>query len=117
MTVGIIPSIGLVVSTIQSFKPKGKPSVYVGIWREAQQGDLDLSLNRYSPLVEGRDQILLDVLRSLAEERRQARVTHAYRVVKRFGLPIRTRAEVDAVIGFREFLNLCEVYNPNADST
>ena len=67
--------------------------------------------------MEGRDQVLLDVLRSLAEERRQARVTHAYRVVKRFGLPIRTRAEVDAVISFREFLDLCEVYNPNADST
>ncbi len=65
------------------------------IWRDAQQGDLDLSLNRYRPLVEGRDQDLLDALRSLAEEKRQARVTHAYRVLKRFGLPIRTRAEVD----------------------
>ena len=30
------------------------------IWRDAQQGDLDLSLNRYRPLVEGRDQDLLD---------------------------------------------------------
>ena len=65
------------------------------IWRDAQQGDLDLSLNRYRPMVEGRDQDLRDALRSLAEEKRQARVTHAYRVVKRFGLPIRTRAEVD----------------------
>ena len=65
------------------------------IWRDAQQGDLDLSLNRYRPLVEGRDQDLLDALRALAEEKRQARVTHAYRLVKRFGLPIRTRAEVD----------------------
>ena len=64
------------------------------IWRDAQQGDLDLSLNRYRPLVEGRDQDLLDALRALAEEKKQARVTHAYRVVKRFGLPIRTRAEV-----------------------
>ena len=64
------------------------------IWRDAQQGDLDLSLNRYRPLVEGRDQDLLDALRSLAEEKKQARVTHAYRVVQRFGLPIRTRAEV-----------------------
>ena len=45
--------------------------------------------------MEGRDQDLLDALSSLAEEKRQARVTHAYRVVKRFGLPIRTRAEVD----------------------
>ena len=33
------------------------------IWRDAQQGDLDLSLNRYRPLVEGRDQDLLDALR------------------------------------------------------
>ena len=45
--------------------------------------------------MEGRDQDLLDALRSLAEEKRQARVTHAYRVLKRFGLPIRTRVEVD----------------------
>ena len=65
------------------------------IWRDAQQGDLDLSLNRYRPLVEGRDQDLLDALRSLAEEKKQARVTHIYRVVRRFGLPIRTKAEVD----------------------
>ena len=55
------------------------------IWRDAQQWDLDLPLNRFRPLVEGRDQDLLDALRSLAEEKKQARVTHAYRVVKRFG--------------------------------
>ena len=30
------------------------------IWRDAQQGDLDLSLNRYRALAEGRDQDLLD---------------------------------------------------------
>ena len=65
------------------------------IWRDAQQGDLDLSLNRYRPLVEGRDVHLLEGLAQLSEEKKQARVTHAYRVVKRFGLPIRTRAEVD----------------------
>ncbi len=70
------------------------------IWRDAQQGDLDLSLNRYRPLVEGRDQDLLDALRSLAEETRQARVTHAFRVVKRFGLPIRTKAEVDRFLAW-----------------
>ena len=45
------------------------------IWRDAHQGDLDLSLNRYRPLVKGRDQDLLDALRSLAEEKKQARVT------------------------------------------
>ena len=65
-----------------------------------QQGDLDLSLNRYRPLVEGRDQDLLNALRSLAEDKRQARVTHAYRVVMRFGLPIRTKAEVDRFLAW-----------------
>ena len=70
------------------------------IWRNAQQGDLDLSLNRYLPLVEGQDQDLLDALKSRAEEKKQARVTHAYRVVKRFGLPIRTRAEVDRFLSW-----------------
>ena len=61
-------------------------------------GDLDLSLNRYSPLVEGRDHDLLDSLRTLAEVKKQARDTHAVRAVKRFGLPIRTRAEFDSFI-------------------
>ena len=60
----------------------GGQAICAEIWRDAQQGDLDLSLNRYRPLVEGRDQDLFDALRSLAEEKRQARVTHAYRVVK-----------------------------------
>ena len=70
------------------------------IWRDAQQGDLDLSLNRYRPLVEGRAQDFLDALRSLAEAKRQARVTYAYRVVKQFGLSIRTRAEVDRFLAW-----------------
>ena len=60
---------------------------------------MDLYLNRYRPLVEGRDQDLLDALRSLAEEKRQGRVTHAFRVVKKFGLPIRSKAEVDRFLG------------------
>ncbi|NMP05029.1 MULTISPECIES: hypothetical protein [Prochlorococcus] len=33
---------------------------------------MDLSLNRYRPLVEGRDQDLLDALRALSEEKKQA---------------------------------------------
>ena len=51
------------------------PAICAEIWRDAQQWDLDLSLNRYRPLVEGRDQDLFDALRSLAEEKKQARVT------------------------------------------
>ena len=50
--------------------------------------------------MEGRDQELLDALRSLAEEKRQARVTHTFRVVKKFGLPIRTKTEVDRLLGW-----------------
>ena len=68
------------------------------IWRNAQQSDQDLYLNRYRPLIEGRDQDLFDALRSLAQEKWQARVTHTYRVVKRFSLLIRTRAEVDRLL-------------------
>ena len=43
-------------------------AICAGIWRDAQQGDLDLSLNRYRPLVEGRDQNLLDALRALLKK-------------------------------------------------
>ena len=52
------------------------------------------------PLVEGRDQDLPDALRSLAEEKKHARVTHAYLVLKRFGLSIRTRVEVDRFLAW-----------------
>lgn len=70
------------------------------IWRDAQQGSLDLSLNRCRSLVEGQDQYLLDNLRALALEKRQLRVTYAFRVVKRFALPITTRAEVDRFLSW-----------------
>ena len=68
------------------------------IWRDAQQGDLELSLNRYRPLVDGHDVYLLEGLAQLSEEKKQARVTHAYRVVKRYLLPIRARAEADSFL-------------------
>ena len=64
------------------------------IWRDAQQGDLGLSLNRFRLSGRCRDQNLLGALRALSDEKRQTRVTHAFRVVKRFGLPIRTKAQV-----------------------
>ena len=57
-------------------KARGQ-AICAEIWRDAQQGDLDLSLNRYRPLVEGRDKDLYDALRSLAEEKKQVRGTHA----------------------------------------
>ena len=70
---GTTTSIGLVVTTIQLLK-LGSQAICAEIWRDAQQGDLDLSLNRYRPLVEGRDQDLFDALRALALEKRQERL-------------------------------------------
>ena len=61
---------------------------------------MDLSLNRYRPLVEGRDQDWLDGLKTLEEDKKHARLTHAYRVVNRLGLLIRTRAEVDSFLAW-----------------
>ena len=67
--------------------------------------DLDLPLNRYRPLVEGRDQVLLDALSPLAEEKRQARVTNVIRVVNRFGLSINIIAEIDRFLAWIELKN------------
>ncbi len=50
--------------------------------------------------MEARDQDLLNALKSLAEEKRKVRVTHAYRVVTRFELPIRTKAKVDRFLAW-----------------
>ena len=68
------------------------------IWRDFQQGDLDQTLNRYRPLLDGKDLDLLDALERLMEEKRQGRTTHAYRVVRRYGAPIRTQADVEAFV-------------------
>ena len=68
-------------------------SISAEIWSDFQQGQLDWSLLRYQPLVEGKDPQLLEALRVLMEEKRQGRTTHAYRLVRRYGEPIRTQAE------------------------
>ena len=64
------------------------------IWRDYQQGQLDWSLCRYKPLVEGKDPELLKALETLMERKRQGRTTHTYRVVRRYGGALRTNAEV-----------------------
>ena len=48
------------------------------IWRDHQQGQLDWSLCRYKPLVEGKDPDLLKALEALMERKRQGRTTHTY---------------------------------------
>ena len=66
--------------------------------RDAQKRDLDSSLNLNRPQVEWQAQDVFYALRFLAEEKKQSRVTHTYRVVMRFGLPIRKRAVVDSLL-------------------
>jgi len=73
-------------------------SISAEIWSDFQQGQLDWSLSRYQPLVEGKDPELLAALERLMEEKRQGRTTHAYRLVRRYGEPIRTQAEVEAFV-------------------
>ena len=68
------------------------------IWSDYQQGTLDWTLSRYKPLVEGKDPELLKALEELMLRKRQGRVTHAYRVVKRYGKPLRTKSEVVAFL-------------------
>ena len=43
---------------------------------------------------------MLDALKELSGERKPAGTRHAYLLVKRFGLPIRTRAEVDRFLAW-----------------
>ena len=64
------------------------------IWSDVQQGDLDPTLNRYRPLVDGKDVDLLDGLKELMEQTKQGRVIHTYRIVLRFGSPLKTIQEV-----------------------
>lgn len=72
------------------------------IWSDYQQGELDWSLSRYKPLVEGKDPELLKALEELMLRKRQGRVTHAYRVVKRYGKPLRSKGEVAAFLSWME---------------
>ena len=65
------------------------------IWSEYQQGTFDRSLMAYQPLVEGKQLCLLEALRVRAESKRQAAAIHAYRVLERYGKPIRNRSEAE----------------------
>jgi len=68
------------------------------IWSDYQSGSLDRSLRIYQPLVNGHDVALLERLRSNAETLRQKRAIHAYRVVKRYGKPLKTQTDTQEFI-------------------
>ena len=70
------------------------------IWSDYQQGTFDRSLMAYQPLISGKEVGLLEAVKARAEEKRQAAAIHAYRVLKRYGKPIRNRSDAEAFLGW-----------------
>ena len=68
------------------------------IWSDYQQGVFDRSLMAYQPLISGKEVGLLEALRVRAETKRQAAAIHAYRVLQRYGQPIRNRSDAEAFL-------------------
>ena len=65
------------------------------IWSDYQQGTFERSLMAYQSLTGGKEVGLLEALRVRAESKRQAAAIHAYRVLERYGKPIRTRSDAE----------------------
>jgi integrase len=70
------------------------------IWSDYQQGTFDRSLMAYQPLINGKEVGLLEALRVRAETKRQAAAIHAYKVLQRYGKPIRTRSDAEAFLAW-----------------
>ena len=68
------------------------------IWSDYQQGSFDCSLMAYQPLVKGKQVGLLEALKARAEQKRQAAAIHAYKLLERYGKPIRTRSDAEAFL-------------------
>ena len=68
------------------------------ICSDIQRGELDTSLSRYRPQEEEDECDLLQGLKRLMEPNLQARVTHAYRTVQRYGRSIRTRKDAEGFV-------------------
>lgn len=68
------------------------------IWSDYQQGTFDRSLMAYQPLINGQEVGLLEALRIRAEQKRQSSAIHAYRLMKRYGRPVRNRSDAEAFL-------------------
>jgi integrase len=68
------------------------------IWSDFQSGAFDRSLRIYQPLSQGQDAALVERLKINAETLRQKRSIHAYRVVKRYGKPLRSLTDTQEFI-------------------
>jgi integrase len=72
------------------------------IWSDYQRGQLDETLIRYQPQQQhetGRGDLLL-LLQGLMEQKKQARVTHAYRTLKRYGGALQSKQEVERFVAW-----------------
>jgi len=76
------------------------------IWSDYQAGTFDRSLLRYAPLVKGEQRGLLDAMEAIASSGHNARCIHALQVVRRYGKPLRNRADVEAFVGWMQALPL-----------
>ena len=70
------------------------------IWSDYCQGTFDRSLMAYQPLINGKEVGLVEALRVRAETKRQAAAIHAYKLLQRYGLPIRNRSDAEAFLGW-----------------
>ena len=70
------------------------------IWSDYCQGTFDRSLMAYQPLLNGKEVGLLEALRVRAETKRQAAAIHAYRLLQRYGKPIRNRSDAEGFLGW-----------------
>jgi len=68
------------------------------IWSDYLQGVFDRSLMAYQPLINGKEVGLLEAVKARAEQERQAAAIHAYRVLMRYGKPIRNRSDAEAFL-------------------
>jgi len=70
------------------------------IWSDYQQGVFDRDLMAYQPLINGKEEGLLEAVKARSKEKRQAAAIHAYRVLKRYGKPIRNRGDAEAFLSW-----------------
>ena len=72
------------------------------IWSDFQAGQLDPTLQRYQTQTTAEDVDLLKALKVLVDRQPYGRVAHAYKVVQRYGHPIRSAVEVSAFLTWME---------------
>jgi len=73
------------------------------IWSDWCSGCLDRTLERYQPqFVEQQTTTVLSALASLAQEKRQGRVSHAYRLLCSYGKGLNSRSDGEAFVRWME---------------